>query len=83
LALYESPDAKHVHFGENYAQELMEKAEMLPKDIRWHFIGGLHSSKYSPLFRLLALYLVLSTRIPSLLKFSHVWFPLEHLINRL
>lgn len=45
FALYQDPDVKQVHFGENYAQELMEKAEMLPKDIEWHFIGGLQSSK--------------------------------------
>lgn len=32
-------------FGENYVQELMEKQEMLPKDIRWHFIGHLQSNK--------------------------------------
>ncbi|XVJ65525.1 MAG: YggS family pyridoxal phosphate-dependent enzyme [Lacibacter sp.] len=32
-------------FGENYAQELVEKAEQLPKDIRWHFIGHLQSNK--------------------------------------
>ncbi|KAI1159359.1 hypothetical protein F5B18DRAFT_591046 [Nemania serpens] len=32
-----------LHFGENYAQELAQKAEMLPRDIRWHFIGGLQS----------------------------------------
>lgn len=43
LALYEG--AQQRHFGENYAQELMEKAEMLPKEIRWHFIGGLQSSE--------------------------------------
>ena len=34
----------HLHFGENYAQELTEKAELLPKSIQWHFIGGLQSS---------------------------------------
>jgi len=28
-------------FGENYVQELVAKAEALPKDIRWHFIGHL------------------------------------------
>lgn len=33
------------HFGENYAQELMEKAALLPGEIRWHFIGGLQSSE--------------------------------------
>lgn len=32
-------------FGENYVQELLTKAETLPKDIRWHFIGGLQSGK--------------------------------------
>jgi pyridoxal phosphate enzyme (YggS family) len=32
-------------FGENYVQELTEKAENLPKDIRWHFIGHLQSNK--------------------------------------
>lgn len=32
-------------FGENYVQELKEKAEQLPKDIRWHFIGHLQSNK--------------------------------------
>jgi pyridoxal phosphate enzyme (YggS family) len=32
-------------FGENYVQELTEKAATLPKDIRWHFIGHLQSNK--------------------------------------
>jgi pyridoxal phosphate enzyme (YggS family) len=32
-------------FGENYVQELSDKAEKLPKDIRWHFIGHLQSNK--------------------------------------
>ena len=32
-------------FGENNVQELTEKAEMLPKDIRWHFIGHLQRNK--------------------------------------
>ncbi len=32
-------------FGENYVQELTEKYEELPKDIRWHFIGHLQSNK--------------------------------------
>lgn len=32
-------------FGENYVQELMEKEALLPKDIRWHFIGHLQSNK--------------------------------------
>lgn len=32
-------------FGENYVQELVEKYETLPRDIRWHFIGHLQSNK--------------------------------------
>ncbi|KAG0263500.1 hypothetical protein DFQ27_001752 [Actinomortierella ambigua] len=37
--------AGHRHFGENYVQELTEKANELPKDIQWHFIGSLQSNK--------------------------------------
>lgn len=33
------------HFGENYVQELQEKAKQLPADICWHFIGHLQSGK--------------------------------------
>jgi pyridoxal phosphate enzyme (YggS family) len=32
-------------FGENYVQELIEKESVLPKDIRWHFIGHLQTNK--------------------------------------
>jgi PLP dependent protein len=32
-------------FGENYVQELADKEAVLPKDIRWHFIGHLQSNK--------------------------------------
>ena len=32
-------------FGENYVQELVEKHEALPKDIKWHFIGHLQTNK--------------------------------------
>ncbi|HUR67332.1 MAG TPA: YggS family pyridoxal phosphate-dependent enzyme [Chitinophagaceae bacterium] len=42
LALYE---LGHRDFGENYVQELVDKASQLPKDIRWHFIGHLQSNK--------------------------------------
>lgn len=40
-ALY---DLGHRAFGENYPQELREKAPLLPTDIRWHFIGHLQRS---------------------------------------
>src|SRR3978361_1009432 len=33
-------------FGENYVQELLEKQALLPKDIRWHFIGHLQTNKF-------------------------------------
>lgn len=32
-------------FGENYVQEIQEKYPVLPKDIRWHFIGHVQSNK--------------------------------------
>jgi PLP dependent protein len=32
-------------FGENKVQELISKAEVLPKDIQWHLIGHLQSNK--------------------------------------
>jgi pyridoxal phosphate enzyme (YggS family) len=32
-------------FGENYVQELLDKQDKLPQDIRWHFIGHLQSNK--------------------------------------
>lgn len=32
-------------FGENKAQELKQKYEALPKDIKWHFIGHLQTNK--------------------------------------
>jgi pyridoxal phosphate enzyme (YggS family) len=38
-------DAGQRHFGENRVQELMEKKDLLPDDIRWHLIGHLQSNK--------------------------------------
>lgn len=35
----------HRDFGENRAQEMAEKAPVLPDDIRWHFVGALQSNK--------------------------------------
>lgn len=32
-------------FGENKVQELMDKYEVMPKDIRWHMIGHLQRNK--------------------------------------
>lgn len=39
-------------FGENYVQELEEKSELLPKDIKWHFIGGLQTNKCKDLAKI-------------------------------
>lgn len=38
-------DAGQRDFGENYAQELVDKAAVLPRDVRWHFIGTVQSNK--------------------------------------
>ncbi len=35
----------HRDFGENRAQEMAEKAAVLPADIRWHFVGALQANK--------------------------------------
>jgi pyridoxal phosphate enzyme (YggS family) len=37
--------AGHKIFGENKAQDLVNKYEKLPKDIKWHFIGHLQTNK--------------------------------------
>ena len=37
--------AGHRCFGENYVQEIVDKAGNLPSDIEWHFIGHLQSNK--------------------------------------
>jgi pyridoxal phosphate enzyme (YggS family) len=44
-AILEAYNAGQKDFGENYVQELLDKHEQLPKDIRWHFIGHLQSNK--------------------------------------
>ena len=48
LALH-SPPHTHLHFGENYQQELLSKSQLLPREIRWHFIGALQTNKCKPL----------------------------------
>lgn len=44
-AILEAYEAGLKDFGENKAQELSEKFEQLPKDIRWHMIGHLQRNK--------------------------------------
>lgn len=43
-------DAGQRVFGENRPQELKQKAERLPKDIEWHFIGHLQTNKLKMVF---------------------------------
>lgn len=38
-------NANQRHFGENKVQDLVDKYETLPKDIKWHFIGHLQTNK--------------------------------------
>ena len=43
--IQEAYDAGQMDFGENKVQELREKPEQLPADIKWHMIGHLQSNK--------------------------------------
>jgi len=42
LLMYEQDQR---NFGENRAQEMLEKYEAMPKDIQWHLIGHLQTNK--------------------------------------
>jgi len=55
LALHNNVSSS-IHFGENYTQELLEKAQSLPREIKWHFVGQLQTNKCK----------VLAERIPNL-----------------
>lgn len=44
-ALMEAYNAGVRDFGENYVQELCDKIDNMPKDIRWHMIGHLQRNK--------------------------------------
>ena len=43
--IMEAYEAGQRIFGESRVQELVEKYEVLPKDIEWHFIGHLQTNK--------------------------------------
>ncbi|KAL4168716.1 hypothetical protein KRP22_012114 [Phytophthora ramorum] len=49
--LQEAYEADQRHFGENYIQELVQKAPLLPADVKWHYIGHVQSNKAKPLVR--------------------------------
>ncbi len=44
-ALREAYDAGQRIFGESRVQELLEKQQVMPQDIEWHFIGHLQQNK--------------------------------------
>ncbi|MBD5323031.1 MAG: YggS family pyridoxal phosphate-dependent enzyme [Duncaniella sp.] len=44
-ALREAYDAGQRIFGESRANELCDKAKVMPEDVRWHFIGHLQTNK--------------------------------------
>ncbi|KAM6490736.1 proline synthetase associated protein [Amanita muscaria] len=56
LACFES--GGQLDFGENYVQELVDKAQVLPGEIRWHFIGTLQSNKAKTLASIPNLYAI-------------------------
>ncbi|CAI5734903.1 unnamed protein product [Hyaloperonospora brassicae] len=49
--LQEAYEADQRHFGENYIQELVQKAPQLPSDVKWHYIGHVQSNKAKALVR--------------------------------
>ena len=49
--ILEAYEAGQRDFGENYVQELVDKAPQLPPDIAWRFIGKLQSNKVKPLLQ--------------------------------
>ena len=56
----------HRDFGENRVQELVEKYQNLPKDIRWHMIGHLQKNKVKHIIPFI--YLIHSVDSLELLK---------------
>ncbi|KAI1506244.1 hypothetical protein F5X99DRAFT_128091 [Biscogniauxia marginata] len=60
LALARQASPPQLHFGENYAQELSQKAGLLPRSIQWHFIGGLQSGHCKTLAKIPNLFCVSS-----------------------
>jgi hypothetical protein len=54
-ALREAYDAGQRVFGESRVQEISEKFDQMPDDVRWHFIGHLQTNKVKPLIGRVAL----------------------------
>ncbi|NLR93115.1 MULTISPECIES: YggS family pyridoxal phosphate-dependent enzyme [Flammeovirga] len=64
--LQEAYDAGQRIFGENKVQELVDKNEVLPKDIQWHMIGHLQRNKVKYIAPFISL--IHSIDSPRLLK---------------
>ncbi|MFO8235252.1 MAG: YggS family pyridoxal phosphate-dependent enzyme [Bacteroidales bacterium] len=64
--IMEAYNMGHRAFGENRVQELVQKYEELPKDIRWHMIGHLQSNKVKYITPFV--HLIHSVDKPKLLK---------------
>lgn len=64
--LQEAYDANQRIFGENKVQELVDKHEVLPKDIQWHMIGHLQRNKVKYIAPFISL--IHSIDSPRLLK---------------
>lgn len=61
--IIEAYNAGQRHFGENYVNELVDKAnnkDILEKckDIKWHFIGNLQTNKVNKILPLPNLYII-------------------------
>ena len=64
--IMEAYGAGHRIFGENKVQEMVPKAEAMPKDIQWHMIGTLQRNKVKYIASFVSL--IHSVDSPDLLK---------------
>ena len=66
------------YFGENRVQELLNKKDLLPRDIEWHLIGHLQSNKVKPIVPFISMiqsvdsYKLLTTINSEALKITRV-----------
>ena len=68
--LMEAYNAGQRVFGENKIQEMAEKYEEMPKDIKWHMIGHVQSNKV----KYMAPFVRLIHAVDSLKLFSRLFF---------
>lgn len=65
-SIQEAFESGQRHFGENYVQELIEKAQQLPQAIQWHFVGHLQTNKARSLLSVRNLWCVETVDRPKL-----------------